>query len=279
MIDINSHAIFDVDSGAKSINQSIKMIKLASEMGYEGICLTPCYNGTGTKFNKAELISKIRTIKEILLKNNINLRLYLGEEVPVFPAISDYLDDFIYLNDSKYLLVEVPTDETVDYLEEFIFSVKSMGKIPIIAHPETKYTTKEDFDFLKKLYNNGVLFQVNLNSLVGHYGKDSQRMALNLLRADMVSLVSSNSHSVAGYLKANEGLRILKILVGDEKFKQLTDINPKRILANDLINNDFYVKKEKKKTISKVTKTKKHLTRDKIIVSIFNTFPSLEKLL
>ena len=69
MIDIHSHAIFNVDNGATSLEQSIKMIKKAKEIGYEAICFTPNYNNDNNVINRKELMDKTIRIKKILFRN------------------------------------------------------------------------------------------------------------------------------------------------------------------------------------------------------------------
>ena len=72
----------------------------------------------------------------------------------------------------KYILLETSYIAKPLNFEEVIFKLLSKGYLPILAHPERyRYIKNLDAEYhtLKKL---GILFQVNINSFGGHYGKD-----------------------------------------------------------------------------------------------------------
>ena len=266
MIDIHSHAIFNVDNGATSLEQSIKMIKKAKEIGYEAICFTPNYNNDNNVINRKELMDKIIRIKKILLKNNIDMHLYLGEEVSIFPNLPDRINNIISLNDTRYVLISFRNEEDFSYLEELVYSLTSMDKVPIIAYPEKYDYFKKNPNKLKQIVKDGALLQININSLIGEYGEESQELAKRLLEEDMVSFAASDAHSVASYYKAKKGLDTLKEFVGEEKFHLLTQTNPCMALSDSKIENKYNVKKEPFKI-------------DKYVVKFFKTFPVLERML
>ena len=59
MIDIHCHLLYGVDDGPKEIEESVKMLKSASEQGVTDIVLTPHYRRGMFKFDK-ELINEIK---------------------------------------------------------------------------------------------------------------------------------------------------------------------------------------------------------------------------
>ena len=63
MIDIHNHIIYDCDDGAKSIEQSVRMIKAAKDAGITEICFTPHYMDDGYKSNREELTLKVEEIR------------------------------------------------------------------------------------------------------------------------------------------------------------------------------------------------------------------------
>ena len=50
MTDIHSHILFDVDDGAKNIDESITLLKKLSEIGFKNVILTPHYI-KGSEYN------------------------------------------------------------------------------------------------------------------------------------------------------------------------------------------------------------------------------------
>ena len=256
MIDIHCHAIYDVDDGSKSLDQTIKMIKMAREAGYDTICFTPHYMEDGYKTSRGILESKLAIIKEALVLQDINdMTLCLGEEIYIFPELADRLDELILLNDSKYILFELPLNEKVDYVNEVIYKLQSKGKVPVLAHPERYMVSKENFSYIENLAKKGVLMQMNINSLSGHYGSDAKKIALKMLKNDMVQFIGTDAHSQAGYSMAKESINILRSVVSTEKAFVLLEENPEFLLSNQEVKPWNYKLSEKSKRAGNSLKT------------------------
>lgn len=56
-----------------------------------------------------------------------------------------------------------------------------LGYKPIMAHPERYPFWGNNFDFYGSLRDQGVLLQINVNSLAGYYGPDAKRTAEKLI--------------------------------------------------------------------------------------------------
>lgn len=241
MIDLHCHAIYDVDDGSKNIEQTIRMLKMAKDVGYDTICFTPHYNENEYKNSKVVIETKLKRIERAIKTEELNINLCLGEEILVFKDLASKLDDVYTLNNSRYLLIEIPLLEEVSYIDDVIDKLKAKGIIPILAHPERYFKTFKNFKYIENLVENGVLLQLNINSLIGHYGKVAQKLALKLIKRDMIAFVATDSHSSAAYYKSKQGLERLKQLVSPEKYDELTRINPEKILKNEEItlNENF----------------------------------------
>ncbi|MBQ9280430.1 MAG: hypothetical protein IJ215_05260 [Clostridia bacterium] len=236
MIDIHNHTIFAVDDGSRNIEQSIRMIKAARKVGVTEICFSPHYMEDGYRTEREVLLSKVEEIQKCLKKEGIEMNLYLGEEVFIFPDMAENLDKIVSLNDSRYILFELPLLEEVNYVDEVVYRLMSLGKVPVLAHPERYFITSKDFSVIENLAQKGVLLQINLNSLIGHYGKEAKKLAVRLLKADMVQFVGSDAHSSAGYEKLAESIPVLEKLVGVEKAKELMVDNPRKALHDEEID-------------------------------------------
>ena len=69
----------------------------------------------------------------------------------------------------------------------------SLGLTPVLAHPERyNYMVEKDYSTLKQL---GVLFQLNLLSLIGYYGQTAKKKAELLLGKRMYDFTGSDLHS------------------------------------------------------------------------------------
>ena len=236
MIDIHSYALYDCDDGSENIEKSLEMIKKAKESGITGIFFTPHYMEDGYKNDKTSIYEKTDIIREELKKQQIDIELYNGEEVFIFPKLDEEIDDkIISLNNTRYVLIEFPLVEEVNYIEDVIYKLLSKGKVPIIAHPERYYVTEKSLLFVEELINKGALIQINVNSLTGCYGKVAEKLAKKLLEKNMVHFVASDAHSVNGYRKVEESLKVLSKLVDEEKYKEITYLNQQKIIQDEEI--------------------------------------------
>ena len=65
-----------------------------------------------------------------------------------------------------------------------------------MAHPERYTYLYGKFDDLIALKEQGVLMQINLNSLSGYYSEGAKRVAEKLIDAGMVDLAGTDAHSL-----------------------------------------------------------------------------------
>ena len=89
MIDIHNHLLPGIDDGSKSIDESIKVLKKLKEIGFDTIILTPHFiSHSKYNSNKENNLKLLEELKEELKNNDIDIKLYLGNEI--------YYDENIY---------------------------------------------------------------------------------------------------------------------------------------------------------------------------------------
>ena len=103
-------------------------------------------------------------------------------------------DEISVINDTKYILFELPMNDIPNYIEDLIFELKSAGITPIIAHPERYMQIKEDYTKAFRWIELGALLQSNLGSLYGKYGKEAKKTIHKLLKRHAISFLSSDIH-------------------------------------------------------------------------------------
>ena len=199
MTDIHSHILYDVDDGAKSILDSIEIIKKMKSVGFNNLILTPHFiNGSRYSNDRLDNISRIKKIREHLMDNNIDINVFLGNEIFICKDIYDLVKKNIIstLNNSRYILIELPFDSQINNLYDIIYELKYQGFIPIIAHPERYTYFQKDYGLVNQLYNEGVLFQSNYLSIIGYYGTDAKNLLRYMLKNNLISYLASDIHSV-----------------------------------------------------------------------------------
>ena len=195
MIDVHTHILPFVDDGSESLEESFKMIEREISFGISDIIITsPALRLDLKKVSKQELIDAFAKFC-ILVQNKYDVKLYLGQEIAYTDKMISLLKnkELLSINNSEYLLLELPFDEAISDIDEVIFSCRVLGYKVIIAHVERySYYNFRQLEELKKI---GVLFQVNSNSITGRSGKDIQKLSFKLFKKKMVDLVGSDVHA------------------------------------------------------------------------------------
>lgn len=213
MIDIHSHILYDVDDGAKTIEESINIIKDLYNNGVTDIILTPHYiEYSSYNSNKNDNLKKINALKAKLKEENININLYLGNEIYINDNILELLKEekISSLNNSNYLLIELPMSGKYDnYIEIFKELIENGYKV-ILAHPERYSTFKKDIELVIELKKIGILMQCNLESILKKYGKDTYKTIKKLAKNKLIDFFASDIHHKKDYnyiLKARNKLK------------------------------------------------------------------------
>jgi tyrosine-protein phosphatase YwqE len=134
-------------------------------------------------------------------------------------AASEYLLDESVITKAKnkelltvkanFVLVELSYLNAPIQLYDFLYQLQLEGYHVVLAHPE-RYTyfhsNKKEYQKLKKA---GCLFQLNLLSTVGYYGKDAAEIANYLLKKDLYDFTGSDIHH-KNHIKAFQNKVIIK---------------------------------------------------------------------
>lgn len=234
MIDIHSHLVYDVDDGARTLEDTLYMLKEAEKAGFTDIILTPHYMENYYEVPSSEISEKIENIKNNA--QNTKIKLHQGNEIYATENIVELLNSNIAmsLNNSRYVLFELPMKNMPMNLEQIIYLLLQAGKVPVIAHPERYQYVQEDPNILIDYIERGVLFQSNYGSIIGNYGKEIKDTVKKLLTHDMIHFLGSDNHRKnTVYSQMSETLKILDNWVGKNKREELTTSNPNMILENE----------------------------------------------
>lgn len=237
MIDFHSHILPNIDDGSNSMNETIKLIKEAIQAGFTEIVLTPHYIQGYYDYNCFERNQLLENVKkEIQLKNNIDIKLYLGNEIFVTPEIVELIKDekVSTINNTKYILFELPMNAKPLFVKEVVYVLIENGYRPIIAHPERYSYVKDDISYAEELKNMGVLFQANYGSIIGLYGSGAKKTIKQLLKKDLITFLGSDVHRVDQiYPHIPKILKKLRKLISPEQLELLTTLNAQKVLNNE----------------------------------------------
>ena len=197
MLDIHSHIIPGIVDGAKNIEITLSMLKNAEEDGIKKIVATPHYCMGYGESTIEEIKVLVKELNEKVKEENINVEIYIGQEVYFSENMIDYYKKGIIgtINDSKYMLIEFPMGKFNSNIFEIIYELQIMGIRPIIAHPERYTYIIEKPSFINEFINEGYLFQINAGSLEGKFGKSVKKTAELLITNEIYSFIGSDAHN------------------------------------------------------------------------------------
>ena len=194
-VDLHSHLIPGIDDGSKSMEDSLVLLKGMEALGYEKVITTP-HIMLDTYKNTPKIINEgLASLREAAKSARIEIEIEAGAEYYLDEGFYDHLHGGEVMSiKGKYLLFETSYVSKPLQLEEMIFEIGTAGYTPLMAHPERYRYIKDPLQEYRRLKDLGVLFQVNLNSFGGHYGKDAKQKADFLSKEGMIDFLGSDVH-------------------------------------------------------------------------------------
>ena len=199
MTDVHSHILFGIDDGSRTISESIELLKKLKSVGFNNVILTPHFILDSTYNSNYEANIKIyNELKERLISENIDINIYLGNEIFIDKNVPTLLEKNIItsLNETKYVLVEFPMHNKLLNIEDILYEIRSKGYEVVIAHPERYDAFKEDYSIVDTLREDGFLFQSNYSSILGYYGKDSIKLLKYMLKRHYIDFLGTDIHRI-----------------------------------------------------------------------------------
>ncbi len=198
MIDIHAHILPGMDDGAEDLLDTLEMARIAVENGISTMVATPHCNipGVYDNYYDSRFRDNYERVCNALDAEGIPLQLLCGMEVFATPDLPQMLAEgkLLTINGGRYLLVEFPFEEDLDYVEQILEGVLDAGLLPVIAHAERYACIQDNIFALEKWRERGVMIQVNKGSLIGRFGKYSHHTAHAMMRRKMVDVIASDCH-------------------------------------------------------------------------------------
>ena len=238
MIDFHTHILPNIDDGSESVEETFDLLKEAENAGFDSIISTSHYIEGYYEETSAKRQAWLEAISKNLYKKDIKLNLYLGSEVYISENIANLLltGKASTIHNSNYVLFEFPLATKPMNIYEAIYNMQDRRYIPILAHPERYSFIQQNPDLVYDLIQNGVLMQANFGSVIGLYGEKAEVIVKRLIENDMVHFLGSDVHRRKTiYPHMPEIIKELEFIIGKDKLKELTTINPNLVLINERI--------------------------------------------
>lgn len=190
MTDLHAHLLPAVDDGAKSEEDALALLDYLQGIGLEHLFLTPHVMADLKKNDRTFLRDRFERFRSVY-QGPIELR--LAAEYMLDEQFFRHLEQGLLAYDGQHVLVETSYLYAPPDLQGMIYEITLNGYTPVLAHPERyAYMEKQDYLMLK---NRGCLFQMNLLSLSGFYGKGASLRCRELLEEELYDLIGSDIHN------------------------------------------------------------------------------------
>ena len=196
--DMHNHLIPGIDDGATDLETSIVMIRAMHQLGYRKIIATPHVQWEMYKNTHEIIEAGAEKVRERLATTEMKIEFRGAAEY----FLDEHVDDLLEANTplltihKNMVLVEFSFIRQPMDLKEKIFQLQIKGYQPIIAHPERYLYLGAHKQHYDELFDMDCVFQLNLLSLCGYYGKKQEELAQYLIKKKYVSLLGSDLHNM-----------------------------------------------------------------------------------
>lgn len=207
--DMHSHLIPGIDDGSRSMDETIAMLAKFESLGYKKVITTPHIMSDYYR-NTPEIIQEgLEQVRSTAKQLNLSIEIDAAAEYYFDEALLDRLKrkERLLTFGDNCVLFEFSFHAEPNHVDQLIFEMLTQGYRPVLAHVE-RYThlfgkAKRAIEWRKR----GVLLQLNLNSLTGHYGPDVQKQARYFVDEGAIDFVGTDCHRMDHLLLLQNNLR------------------------------------------------------------------------
>ncbi len=198
LYDMHSHILPDFDDGAKTVEESLKLINELRKQGVRNICLTPHFY-TNEMSYEDYLEDRERAYEAFLP--------YVPEDINVVLGCEVYITDYIFNNSdlskitygkSRYILTEFSynTPFTEKTIQRFYMLTQNYGLCPVIPHVERYSYLMEHPDVIAQLKDIGVVIQTNVTCYTKEAPFFKKHKLLKLIKHGLIDILGTDTHSM-----------------------------------------------------------------------------------
>lgn len=193
MIDLHCHILPGLDDGARDLEDSVAMARIAAADGIEAICATP-HIRHDHDVRIHEVGGRIDALNRRLEDEGVPVAVLQGGEVAetAVEALSEEELARVALGGGRWILLEPASGPLTDSLARRVQHLAERNHRTLIAHPE-RHLSADMFDRLAGLVGDGALIQATADFFLreGGIGRGMRALA----EAGLVHAISSDSHS------------------------------------------------------------------------------------
>jgi tyrosine-protein phosphatase YwqE len=219
--DMHSHLLPGIDDGVQDLEASVTLVRGMRELGYQKLITTPHVIWDLFKNTPAIIHEKLYLLQKAVADAGIEIEIQAAAEYFLDEHVEELLkkkEPLLTLSGNK-VLAEFSMAFPSLNIKDLLFEMVMNGYQPVIAHPERYVYLQKNKDFYRELKDIGCLFQLNLLSIYGYYGRSVKDLSEYLLSEDYYDLIGTDLHNI-NHLEALQKIginsRISKLMSSDK---------------------------------------------------------------
>lgn len=234
-VDIHCHLVSGLDDGARTLEESLAMARLAASEGVQTIVATPHQLGSHAGNSADAIRQHTARLHTILQEQGVPIEVLPGADVRIEPDLVGRIrrGEVLTLADGGlYVLLELPHEVYLP-LDRLLGELKSAGLIGILSHPERNQGILGQPRVLESLVDAGCLLQITAGSLMGTFGPACQTLAERIVTQGLAHFVATDAHGIKARrpLMRRAYQRVVE-LAGAEVGARLCSANPHCVVRN-----------------------------------------------
>lgn len=193
---MHSHVLPGIDDGAQDVTMSVELIRGMKDLGYTKLIATPHVFWDMYQNTRDGILAVLDEMRDVLAEQEINIELDAAAEYFLDDHVAGLLkrkEPLLTFGDN-YVLTEFSMASPPIDVKEILFEMRMQDYQPIIAHPERYTYLDQNKEFYDELKDAGYLFQANIMSFAGVYGRSVQQLANYIFEKGYYDLVGTDLH-------------------------------------------------------------------------------------
>lgn len=223
--DVHSHFIPGIDDGAQTMDDSLALLTEMQGLGYKKVITTPHIMSDSYRNTPEIILGGLAKVREAAKSAGLTMGIEAAAEYYLdFDFERKLKEEKLLTFGNNYVLFELSFMNPPENMNSVIFQLQTSGYKPVLAHPERYNYWHKEFNKYEELHEKGVLLQLNINSLTGHYSPATKKVAEQMIEKGIVSLVGTDCHHMGHIelIKKVRGEKALRKLIESGKLLNTT---------------------------------------------------------
>lgn len=192
-VDLRAQLLPGIAGGPPHLESATAMVQALAKLGYRHLITTPRLSGPNYQAADQTIQQAAAQLQQHVDLHGIAVSITPAAEYRIGEGFEEFVRQYpIRALPGNYVLLDIANHDSVRKLKGPIFELRARGYEPVIVQPENLPELIRSIVAIEYLRDLGCFFQVNLLSLVGHYGRRASSFAAKLLKAGYADFLGSN---------------------------------------------------------------------------------------